>query len=567
MDIPSFRASVDLVSVVGSRLQLTQRAHEYKARCPFHDEKTASFTVSPAKGFWHCFGCKEQGDAIDFIRMMDGVPFMEAVRILSEEKFTSVPMKHLALAKHRPMPTWVSQDPPAGNDRPASLRSPDDLDPSHTWVYRTPAGGVKGYVCRYDFEEHGEQGKKFHQFTFGAYLNIAEPARWGCKSWKCPRPLYGLECLYGRPDAQVIVVEGEKTCDAARMLFPAAVCVTWPGGSHAANKADWSPLYGRKVIVIPDHDKPGLEASEYICALLSANRCQVNTIIPESTRQKGWDVADGLADHWTPIAARQWALDHIKAYAPRPDTPEASVPTASAATPSQVLAPVAFSEDALAIEFVNMAGQDWQYIAETKRWLHWQGQSWQEDKVLGVEHAVKEVLRSIAGYEQCAILSESQKKALSSRRAQVAVVAMAASDPLIVSTHDAWDTDPWLLSTPSGIIDLRVGQVRKARREDYQSKCTTASASGHSQLWLDFLSQITAGDIHLQEYLQRLCGYCLTGVTTEQVFAFFYGTGGNGKGVFLATIQAILGDYAASAPMSTFVEQYNESHPTELAGL
>ena len=60
-------ARADIVEVVGRRVQLKKAGREFKACCPFHDEKTPSFTVSPAKGFYHCFGCGAHGTAIGFL--------------------------------------------------------------------------------------------------------------------------------------------------------------------------------------------------------------------------------------------------------------------------------------------------------------------------------------------------------------------------------------------------------------------------------------------------------------------------------------------------------------------
>ena len=57
----------DIVEVVGSRVPLTKAGREYKARCPFHSEKTPSFWVSPQKGFYHCFGCGAHGTALGFL--------------------------------------------------------------------------------------------------------------------------------------------------------------------------------------------------------------------------------------------------------------------------------------------------------------------------------------------------------------------------------------------------------------------------------------------------------------------------------------------------------------------
>lgn len=67
--------------------------------------------------------------------------------------------------------------------------------------------------------------------------------------------------------------------------------------------------------------------------------------------------------------------------------------------------------------------------------------------------------------------------------------------------------------------------------------------------------------------MQRVAGYCLTGSTQEHGLFFLYGTGSNGKSVFVNTLFTLLGDYAANAPMETFMETRTERHPTDLAGL
>lgn len=117
-------------------------------------------------------------------------------------------------------------------------------------------------------------------------------------------------------------------------------------------------------------------------------------------------------------------------------------------------------------------------------------------------------------------------------------------------------------------VELRSGLVRPPRREDYSTKCAgVGDPGGDCPLWRKFLVEITAGDTELQAYLQRMAGYCLTGVTTEHVLFFLYGTGANGKSVFLNTLTSIWGDYAVVAPMETFVATHGDRHPTDLAGL
>jgi putative DNA primase/helicase len=116
-------------------------------------------------------------------------------------------------------------------------------------------------------------------------------------------------------------------------------------------------------------------------------------------------------------------------------------------------------------------------------------------------------------------------------------------------------------------VDLRTGVDHPYRREDYITKIAACSSGGECPLWYAFLKRITDEDLKLQHYLQRMAGYCLTGSVREHVFFFLYGTGANGKGVFLNTLAGIWNDYAVVAPMEMFIETPYDRHPTELAHL
>jgi DNA primase len=84
-------ARADIVEVVGRRVQLKKAGREFKACCPFHDEKTPSFTVSPGKGFYHCFGCGAHGTAIGFLMEFDHMSFVEAIESLASSMGVEVP--------------------------------------------------------------------------------------------------------------------------------------------------------------------------------------------------------------------------------------------------------------------------------------------------------------------------------------------------------------------------------------------------------------------------------------------------------------------------------------------
>ena len=85
--------------------------------------------------------------------------------------------------------------------------------------------------------------------------------------------------------------------------------------------------------------------------------------------------------------------------------------------------------------------------------------------------------------------------------------------------------------------------------------------------WLAFLAEASGNDAELINFIQRWCGYSLTGDISEHALVFCYGPGGNGKTVLLNTVSAILGDYATVAAMETFVASQFDQHPTDLAML
>src|SRR3569623_1823360 len=89
--IVDLMSRIDIVELIDARVPLRKAGQNYSARCPFHDEKSPSFTVSPAKQFYHCFGCGAHGTAIGFLMAYDHLNFIEAVQELAEKAGLTVP--------------------------------------------------------------------------------------------------------------------------------------------------------------------------------------------------------------------------------------------------------------------------------------------------------------------------------------------------------------------------------------------------------------------------------------------------------------------------------------------
>jgi P4 family phage/plasmid primase-like protien len=225
-----------------------------------------------------------------------------------------------------------------------------------------------------------------------------------------------------------------------------------------------------------------------------------------------------------------------------------------------VVAP--YSEHALAKRFASEQSDTLRYVPRLG-WLRWNKQHWQYDEQKQMEMDVHNLCEIAA--KECGSLAKAER--IRSRKNIEAVVRL--SQPYLSMSLDELDKDPMLLGTPNGVIDLRIGVLREARREDYITKLTTVAPDSKAKpkRWLRFMQEITLDEKELQDYLQVVAGYCLTGDISEHALFFLYGTGGNGKSVFVNILLGILGDYATVAAMDVFTATPYPQHSTSIARL
>lgn len=232
------------------------------------------------------------------------------------------------------------------------------------------------------------------------------------------------------------------------------------------------------------------------------------------------------------------------------------------------------SDSGNAQRFTHLYGNIVRYAADSKMWYIWNGECWEPDigdlsvlgLTLGVSHYIRNVESDIMPDDvehlgRFAILSESEG-------ARRHMLRLAASEPGIKILEADLDANPLLLVTQNGTLDLTTGTLRPSDIKDLCARRATVHYDPHADcpLWKSHVKFVTKGDPVLASYLQRACGYSLTGLTNEQKFWFLWGDGGNGKNVFMETIVGLLGEYGSIAPPGLLTGGTSQ-HPTILADL
>ncbi len=242
-----------IVKALGGRW----RGESALCRCPAHDDRDPSLSVTVESGtvLVHCHaGCSQ--DAV------------------------------IAALQARGL--WPGQSADGAGD---GLAHPTLGAPHVVFEYQAIDGKLIGASCRWTLPG----GKKEIRPA------IREIDGWRWKAFRAPRPLYRLPDLVARPDKPVLIVEGEKTADAARELVDSYVVTTWPGGTGAVKLVDLAPLKDRDVVLWPDSDAAGHKAMDILADRLTAARSVREVKLPLGL-PNGWDLADAIPADLDPVA-------------------------------------------------------------------------------------------------------------------------------------------------------------------------------------------------------------------------------------------------------------------------
>lgn len=268
-------------------------------------EPGASLKINLKSGVWKDFASGEGGaDLISLYAAKHGIGQKPAAEELGARALRSNGAGPHTRPVIAAVPTEpVFERPPTGCKKPTMLH-PAYGRPVAAWVYRDSVGP---FQIKARYEPEGER-KQIVPWTWAA-----APQRWEMRGIKAPRPLYGLDQLALRPGVPVLLVEGEKACEAARLLCPRYVCMTWDGGTQSVRQAHWKALDGRDVLIWPDADAPGIDAvySLYERLLGGSIASRVRWIDPEG-QPEGWDAADAVAEGWDTATFKAWAKPRLK---------------------------------------------------------------------------------------------------------------------------------------------------------------------------------------------------------------------------------------------------------------
>lgn len=242
-------------------------------------------------GGWYCNKCGGRdgqgggGNGMDLLMRVTGWQFRDAATAVERHLGLSEPAL-LATGRAR-----ANRKPYRRPDKPPiDARPPDRRGAVFQWCYRNAAGEPLFWIQRVNLRD----GKKLfvhRTWLDGRWHRPSKNDEFTCE-WPTPRPIYGLDRLAAAPDAVVLLAEGEKSADASHEAGDGFAGISWPNGSKAIHKIDWSPLQGRQVVILRDNDDDGLVCTRGLIRLLGDIAASVAVADPPAGAPPKWDVAD-----------------------------------------------------------------------------------------------------------------------------------------------------------------------------------------------------------------------------------------------------------------------------------
>lgn len=391
--------------------------------------------------------------------------------------------------------------------------------------------------------------------------------------------------LYNLPEVikaeTVYIVEGEKDVDNLIELELVAT-TTFDGASKSGKKQKWRKEYnkyfeGKNVILIPDNDDAGIAHMEFIAKSLKKyndhlvlvnknlsnnNNRFIKNIKIISNLYLNLDEKGDISD-WLELGHTKEELEKIVT----------SVPEWNGETESNDvdILQFNFSDVGNAERLISVYGKDMRFSPNRGKWLIWSGKHWRIDGDGQAERMAQKIVKMIqAAGDEINIEDDPDKeykkmiktfvlKSEGDGRIKAMLNQAKVLHGVPIGTGDT-DKDIYLMNFRNGTLDLRTGKLKAHDRKDNITKLVNMDfvPGADCPNWESFLDKIFLGDKELIEYIQKTVGYSLTGAITEQCFYMLYGNGANGKSTFLKAIEDIMGDYSDSLKGSSLMVKRND---------
>jgi putative DNA primase/helicase len=491
---------------------------QYKACCPCHDDSTPSLSInydkSHEKVLLYCHACGKEKSYNDFLAAW-GIDPAE----IEIPDYTS--MGEIVATYD-----WYDTNGEFAFQHvkimPFDAKGPGDK----TFLWRRPNGN-NGWIWNLD----GMQVVPYH-----------------------------LPELLAADTLQILITEGEKDVET---LEEWGYVATTSGGAKT-----WKPelnkfFHGRDVVIVPDNDDAGKGYADTVASQLWRVAKSIKIInIPFGKDVSEYFEQGGTKAFFDSLMFETLELDE------------------SPVTPVDTGEGLIFGTDMYnADRFVTEYKDKFRFNRETKTWLVYDGCRWNPGTGydIAVECYIQMAQKLLQEVVSCRDSDKQRRmftavKYAQSSKGRSGALSFAQSMSPIACDQKDFDQDPYLLNCLDGTVDLRTGELKPHDPNDMISKLapTNYKYPGRPrkpEQWLACLERWHSGNKETIDYLQRLSGYCLTGLNTSRCFPIFYGNGHNGKNVFLDTLRGILGDYGDTAPETLLVLSKNQGHPTEIAAL
>lgn len=382
-------------------------------------------------------------------------------------------------------------------------------------------------------------GKRVNQYWEKISGNIRIPG-------KPTEPIF-----HGRISDTTFIVEGEKKVWALNQIGLNAIT---QGGANNWNSSLNYLLENKKVILIPDCDLVGRKAFNNLATELFPLASSVKIIDIDQSRSDGYDIADYLRDNG--IAKTKSLIQELIR------NPKNGIKLNADILP--VISYSLFSDSANAERLSFYFGDKIKF--SSSGWLVWDSTRWSAGKDFLVteyfKSVTKEIISEMPNYNPADKFEskeiEKWQKFIQKSQDKTSIVnsiELAKSMPEINLGSSKLDTNKYKLNLINGTYNFITGKLENHSQSDLITKRVDIvyNEGLNCANWIQFLYEIFNSDTELIKYIQKLVGISLTGNTDYQSILFLYGTGRNGKSVFVETVKRLLGDYSATTPTTTLM--------------